>query len=633
MSATVTNPIDAIAADAATASTGVRRDAFYLQSSGQPLLAWLHTPADQACVDHGVIVCSPIGYEQLHAHRSLRHLADELATQQIPTLRFDWHGTGDSAGIDEDGSRYATWQANLRDAVEWMRQELGCRQVSIVGLRLGATLAVVSTEELEIANLVLWAPVTNGRAYVREMTAIEWTAEFRPPATETPTGDIQAGGFVLNKMAAAELSQLNLQKSHAWCRRALIVGRDDGPADYRLRDRLTSLGFSVDQIQAAGYSEMLAEPHRSRVPERAIHDIVRWVQAQVAADSPVEFRPDWSCCGTTDAAFLHHAESSMDSDPAQIQERAVRISHDPDLFGIITEPATANVDNLPTVIVLNSGSAYHIGPGRLHVHLTRQLAACGLRCLRMDLCGLGDSVTADRSQENMTYPATAFRDVELAIEMLQRDYGVQRCVLMGLCSGAYAAFQSAASITNPAIVESILINPLTFFWKDGMTLDAAPVGELIAQHYYLGSALQPKKWLKLLSGQSKIGLFGAVKLLANRIGVQRTAQSTERQINQVVPVRVASHPVLDDLPGDLASIERAGRTLAMFFATTDPGYSILMHKAKDQTNRLRQAGKLRLTFIKDADHTFSRRSARTALLDAITTHLHERFSSVRPISP
>ena len=39
---------------------------------------------------------------------------------------------------------------------------------------------------------------------------------------------------------------------------------------------------------------------------------------------------------------------------------------------------------------------------------------------------------------------------------------------MGMCSGAYMAFHSAAQLGNPIVVESVLINPLTFYWKEGM---------------------------------------------------------------------------------------------------------------------------------------------------------------------
>lgn len=605
----------------------VQRRAFYLVSQGQPLLAWLHFSPDVQMVNHGVVICSPVGHEQLHAHRTMRHTADTLARQGIPTLRFDWHGTGDSAGIDEDPARGATWLVNLRDAIDWMRQQLGCRQVSTIGLRLGALLSALASEENEIANLVLWAPVTNGRAYVREMTALDLTAEFRPQ-TQPSTGDIEAAGFVLSKLAAAELSQWNLLKSHPWCQRALVVARDDVPADYRLRDRCSSLGVQVDQIAVPGYLEMLAEPHRTQVPEIAIEQIVSWLHQRILAGDPGELHLG-AIPGASDAVMRTRAEGSeLFEQLPPIRERAWRISGSPDVFGIVSEPLPPVDADLPTIVLLNAGAAYRIGPGRMTVHVARQLAARGYRCLRLDVCGLGDSVVDENGVENDAYSAAAFRSVDLALQSLRADYGARRFVLTGLCSGAYLAFQSAASLGDPALVESVLINPLTFFWKDGMTIESAPVAHLVAQHHYWGSALQPEKWIKLLSGRTQIGLLGCLKLLANRCGLVRD-QAERRQESQpqvdCTEIRAPGHPGVDDLPGDLARISARGRSLAMIFAMSDPGYSILMHKARRSANRLQKTGHLRLTFIKEADHTFSRRSARQALIDALIVHLSQRF--------
>src|SRR5947209_7243554 len=98
----------------------VRRTPFYFESQGQSLFAWLHCPEQALHASHGVVLCPPIGHEQVHAHRSLRHLADALAEMGFAVLRFDYHGTGDSAGSDEDPDRVATWLANVRDAHRWL---------------------------------------------------------------------------------------------------------------------------------------------------------------------------------------------------------------------------------------------------------------------------------------------------------------------------------------------------------------------------------------------------------------------------------------------------------------------------------------------------------------------------------
>lgn len=629
MSAVVTEITNPLLAERQVEIHPTRRHAFYLSSQGQPLFAWLHTSSTRTCLDHGVIVCPPISFEQLHAHRSLRHLADSVAQLGIPTLRFDWHGTGDSTGTDDDPNLAATWQTNLRDAITWMRLELGCQRISVIGLRLGATIAALNAADVE--NLILWAPVTNGRAYTREMKAIDLTSETRSRLAPAPSSDIEAGGFVLSESTAAAVSQWNLLKTQPASRRVLIVGRDDLPDDPRLGDWYLTAHSAVEQVAVPGYLEMMAEPHHVRVPESAIQQITAWLAARVPTQSLGEIFMSPQALGQHEAVMRHQPELAAPSTTGQqIRERPLQISDEPDLFGILCEPVIPVDENLPTIVLLNSGSAYRIGPSRLHVHITRKLAAQGFRCVRLDICGLGDSVTTDSAKENETYAATAFRDVDLTLKRLQEDFGVKQCVLMGLCSGAYAAFQSAASVPNPILVQSILINPLTFFWQDGMTLGAAPVRQLVAQHYYLSSALQPAKWIKLLSGRSRIGLGGALRLLVQRLGLSRRPKKfVGSDAGKSQPRQLCSHPQQDDLPADLEHVAVQGRKLAMFFATSDPGYSILLHKAKQQTNALVRKGMLQLSFIKDADHTFSRRAARSDLVESLSAYLLAIYQSAR----
>src|ERR1700677_697466 len=76
------------------------RQAFYFTSQGAPIFAWLHQRENTAH-DHGVLLCPPIGHEQVHSHRSLRHLAENLADAGHRVLRVDYHGTGDSATLNQ----------------------------------------------------------------------------------------------------------------------------------------------------------------------------------------------------------------------------------------------------------------------------------------------------------------------------------------------------------------------------------------------------------------------------------------------------------------------------------------------------------------------------------------------------
>jgi hypothetical protein len=243
------------------------------------------------------------------------------------------------------------------------------------------------------------------------------------------------------------------------------------------------------------------------------------------------------------------------------------------------------------------------------------------------LSGLGDSIQESGENENDSYPGTAFRDIEITLRHVQQKFGARRIVLMGLCSGAYAAFQSAAQITDPALVESVLINPLTYFWKEGMTLEASPTKHLMSFHYYKKKLLNPISWFRLLTGKSRLGMTGAIKILAKTFGRNDDVRPSNAVIRPSEDANeYRSHPEKEDLPGDLKRIVGLNRQLTMFFSKADPGFSILNHHAKRKARELRAKGRLTVSFIEDADHTFSRNAARSELIDSIAQHFVKRYS-------
>ncbi len=575
-------------------------------------------------MDHGVIICPPIHFEQIHSHRSLRHLADALARQGLPTLRFDWHGSGDSAGNDEDADRLAAWRGNVRDAIRWLREQVGCRRVSVIGLRMGALLAAEALSDRQAAadecdNFVLWAPVTSGQSLVRQMQAIEKMAESQVRLPGAAAGDVEAAGFVLGEETIASLAQAKLQSTQPRCRRMLLVG----PCDKRVGDRFTSLGIPVDQVDGPGFAEMMLEPHFSQVPWQAIGQITSWLGKHAAVSPADNF--DVAALGPSQTQFAYRQRVSPSAPAQAIQERAVRIDGDVELFGIVTE-CEHTTDALPTILLINSGSVHRVGPGRLYVDLARHLALQGFRCVRLDGRGLGDSVLADVAEENNPYAATVFRDVELTLQALREQYAISGCVVMGLCSGAYAAFQSAVQLDDPLLVESVLINPLTFFWKDGMSLDMPSREQTAKEHRYLICAVNPKKLWSFLTFQTDIGYRGAVRVLSRRLVRRVKSLAAKKPSSQVAANRAAlGHPIHEDLPGDLARLGAAGRRLAMFISENDPGYSIINHHARRDVKRMLQADILYQAPIRNADHTFTRRAPRFELIRALGDYLRDRY--------
>src|SRR5262249_1267225 len=115
------------------------------------------------------------------------------------------------------------------------------------------------------------------------------------------------------------------------------------------------------------------------------------------------------------------------------------------LFGILSTPSAIGASRSGrAILLLNAGSVHHVGPNRLYTVLARRWAAMGHVVLRLDNSGIGDSRPRPGEAENVVYSGRALEDVAAALSFLRRQPGVLDCRAVGLCSGAYHAFKSAA---------------------------------------------------------------------------------------------------------------------------------------------------------------------------------------------
>lgn len=119
-----------------------------------------------------VVICNPLGQEHMRAHRCLRQIAIRLSQEGAHVFRFDYFGTGDSAGSLAD-ARLETWLHNIDQAVEELKAMSMSRRVSLLGLRLGATLAVLAARQRsDVDSLLLWDPVVRGDEYFESLRRV-----------------------------------------------------------------------------------------------------------------------------------------------------------------------------------------------------------------------------------------------------------------------------------------------------------------------------------------------------------------------------------------------------------------------------------------------------------------------------
>lgn len=116
------------------------------------------------------VLCRPLGQEAVRTAAVYRVLSDRLAREGCEVLRFDYHGTGDSPG-EEDQQSLSDWVEDTLAAHEQMAAPGSNVPVNWFGMGLGATLALRAALRAKSppANLVLWEPVINGARYVQTL--------------------------------------------------------------------------------------------------------------------------------------------------------------------------------------------------------------------------------------------------------------------------------------------------------------------------------------------------------------------------------------------------------------------------------------------------------------------------------
>ncbi len=197
----------------------------------------------------GVVLCAPFGHEYIRTHRLLRNLAVRLTQLGIHVLRFDYYGCGDSGGDADEGS-LAQWQADVASAIDELKDMAGLHAVSLVGVRLGATLAAqASAKRTDIKTIVLWDPVIRGAAYIDEQRSVqtEWL-KTRPQVRRqtAPPPDTELIGFPLTPALDEEFKTVDLLGQTKWRARRVVTITTPDVESEPLHQHLASIGVASE---------------------------------------------------------------------------------------------------------------------------------------------------------------------------------------------------------------------------------------------------------------------------------------------------------------------------------------------------------------------------------------------------
>jgi pimeloyl-ACP methyl ester carboxylesterase len=456
------------------------------------------------------------------------------------------------------------------------------------------------------------------------MKALRMTGKHEAPVSDSRETIIEGGGFVLTQQTIDALATIDLRKVMPKSTRNLVLMRDDLAANSQKLDQWAEQDLDLEYRSFSGYADIVAEPHYTKVPFDAIEQIVDWVASGIQVNTAAQ-KNTLTNTGDLDQAVVRRRQTivspseyeieNIDGKMIDIEESIFHFGEDNRLFGILSKPLTDAWKTQPTVILANAGAVHHVGPNRLYVLLTRNLSRLGLRCLRMDLPGLGDSFIENFAGENDSYVASASEDIDDAINALRED--AHSFVVMGLCSGAHAAFHVALDLKARPIVECFLINPLTFYWKEGMSLSAPPNVDN-RWHYYKHTMRNKQRWIKFLRGQAN------TKAILNTIKEKAIKSALSAMYNVLESLNLASRPG-DNLNRDVKDACSGGKKLSFVFSSQDPGFDILMSNAKNAVKKCIKRKSINIAFIEGADHTFTTRAHRIELTNKLIGHFLSKY--------
>lgn len=545
----------------------------------------------------GVLICAPLGYENVIYHRQLAILARRIAAKGTPTLRFDWPGVGDSAGDDLDSALIPRSLESVQMAVDALRARAGIEHVDIVGLRIGATLAASAVGRTEHAgDLALWDPFPSGKTYLRNLRAFERLA--RRSKEWTPDDSYEsAAGFRLSRETVAALEALDLRESDLGDPRRVFLGYREGATVTDVAGHFSAHGHDVTAAELTGLREVALGWAERPVPVSSFQAIEDWLglpERESGNHFPVLTGPRERFTGV-------RLENGVREDPVLLADGSP-------MLGFVSLPA-AETPERSWVVFIPNRYARRIGPHGLYRRWARSWAQAGLPSFRVDVNGTGDAGGPDGETDFDMYQPNCVDDVVRALEFLREEFDGDRAAVVGLCSGGYLGFHAA--LRDEMVEDVFLLNPQMLLWTDvetGVTMATKLRARMV----------RPKSWARFLRHP-----FASTRFILPVVRRVVAADLRWRVKLRKGRAADATHggPIDEWIKTSIRTLGERGCRLHFVFSEDDAGIGYLTRYLGTEMKGLADQPNVTFHVIEGADHTFTSLDRQVALHDLIATTL------------
>mgnify|MGYP003859752037 CR=1 FL=1 len=530
-----------------------------------------------------VLFLSPWGLEEFLTRKFYRHLAERFAANGIASLRFDFPGTANATDSSE-GDGIEAFAEAVELAAGTLKELSGVSRIVVLGQGLGAGLAYqyAATAD-DLAGLALLAPVFKGRGYLRELKLwskfVDDGLGLKPEDRDSAPGTI--AGIDMPERLAADLKGFDVSSRDLRLPLPVLLAPKPGiPADPVVLEKLGAAGCLVTNGVYKNFDTLLTGVSPPELPLAFAEEVVDWLKGL----------PAWQKPASVAATPLETGQVFGGT----WRETPFRFGNHNRLVGTLCEPTEPS--NGVAAVILSTSYDYQVGWGRSSVLLARRLAGKGVATLRYDGADIGDSPPVPGRRPQVLYTEEQADDAEIAFQALRQRGLADHCMVIGRCSGAYAAFRTA--LRGPHWKGCVVVNPYGFHWRF--------IGLPGTLKEYWARARSPDLGARLRSG--RVHVTAAVLNIAVRL-LDRSAGFLGRFVPGVpgiVQRKAVVHRQFRKLAG-------YGTRLTIVYSEGDEAmasFLVLFGKASEGLTAFPNA---RLHLIPNADHNLTPRPAREKL--------------------
>ncbi len=278
-----------------------------------------------------------------------------------------------------------------------------------------------------------------------------------------------------------------------------------------------------------------------------------------------------------------------------MKESIIQIEENSNQVGIITFPQSEQKIEDYAIVFINAGLINRIGPNGIYVKLARILGNYGFMSVRWDFShnqSLGPGV------HDYTYKETQVSDTRKVLDLINKKTGIDKYILVGLCSGADNAFWTA--LKDDRVKKLYCING-SFINSNDFNLLYPSLEKSIAQRYYRKNLLSINKW---------------IKTVRNRRVNSKKLMDKLKEATSKINFKEADLHLLDK---NLSELKNKNVFIDFIYSEGSLGYELYLNYLKPVLGKVQYSFKL----FKNTDHIFTPVSSQNKLIKYICFNIQK----------